>query len=66
MYTLLTTTNKYTGKTSYYAKDCRKLNSNFKRVSKVEYRWLEIFYKRWDCMHSNSDAKYNRQYKSVS
>lgn len=66
MYTLLTTTNKFTGKTSYYAKDCSKLNSSFKRTSKAQYNWLELLHKRWDCMHSNSDSKYRRQYKTVS
>lgn len=66
MYTLLATTNKYTGKTSYYAKDGSKLDSPFKRTSKAQYEWLELLYKRWDCMHSNSEAKYRRQYKTVS
>jgi hypothetical protein len=66
MYTLLITTNKFTGKTSYYAKDDNKLNSSFKRTTKEQYNWLELLHKRWDCMHSNSDAKYSRQYKTIS
>lgn len=66
MYTLLTTTNKFTGKTSYYAKGENKLFSSFKRVTKENYRLIETMYKRWDSIHSNNDAKYNRQYKSVS
>lgn len=66
MYTLLTTTNKFTGKTSYYAKGDNKLFPSFKRVTKENYRLIETMHKRWDCMHSNSDDKYNRQYKCVS
>lgn len=66
MYTLLITTNKFTGKTSYYVKDNSKRKSTFKRTTKEKYNWLEYVYKCWDSMHSNSDAKYRRQYKTVS
>lgn len=64
MYTLLKTTNKLSGKTSYYADGHNR--QGFKRTSKANYEWLELLYKRWDCLHSRSDSKYTRQYKTIS
>jgi hypothetical protein len=58
------TTNKFTGKTFYYA-DCSSDLVPYKRISKERYQWLEILHKRHDCIHSTSDSKYVRQYKCV-
>lgn len=62
-FNLCKTTNKLTGKASYYMGD---YPNGFKRISKERYQWLEILHKRHDCIHSTSDSKYVRQYKCVS
>jgi len=52
------TVNKLTGNKRYYADNVR--------ISKNRYEYLEILYKRWDCLVVKSNEKQTVFYKNVS
>lgn len=63
---LIKTTNKLSGNVRLYMVDCSKLIAKKLPISKRLYQYYESIAQRTECLHTKSDSKYIRQYKTIA